>query len=108
MRGFERDPRLIRGIDDNEDGTITVRWQLVRNGNQVNVSIVIPVTPAQTLAPLELWEEIKPVIDEFASAAAYGRALAPGDVPVEAEWREVEELPTLLSEAKPSERPQPA
>jgi len=95
IASFLRDPRLVRGLDNNGDGTVTVRWQLVRGGNEVKVSLTVPMTPAQTLAPLELWEEIKPVVDEFVLAAAYGSAIPPEEIPVEAEWRDLPEaLPT--------------
>ena len=91
MCTFDKDPRLVRGLDDNHDGTVTARWHLVRGGNEVKVSFRVPMSPAHTLAPSELWEEIKPVVEAFVLAAAYGSAIPLEEIPVEAEWRDLPE-----------------
>lgn len=91
---FFTDPRLVRGLDDNHDGTITARWHLVRDGNEAKVSLRVPMSPAHTLKPMELWEEIKPAVEAFVLAAAYGSSM-PAEEITDAEWQELPKaLPT--------------
>jgi len=59
----------------------------------MNVSFILPLQ--RSTAPLELWSEIRPIIDEFVYVVAFGRPLPilPEEETVDGDWRE---LPLLL------------
>ena len=62
--------KLTKGLDVNPDGTVTARWHRVKDGCEVSISFTMPNKP--TIAPLEVWTEIGPLIARFVWLVAYG------------------------------------
>ena len=80
--------RLTRGMDiDRNTGLITARWERVRDGCTMKVAFTL--RPVRSMTPLEMWDEIRPIADEFVRSVAYGpqQPIPEEEEIIEGEWR---------------------